>query len=79
MLCKTRATARPAANLTAPGTPGINRISWDLKPTKDLLFDYEAEGPRFVAPGEYTLTLTHGKTKQEQRLKVEIAPGIETQ
>jgi photosystem II stability/assembly factor-like uncharacterized protein len=73
------ATGRPVANLTAPGTPGINRISWDLKPTKDLLFDYEAESPRFVAPGEYTLTLTYGKAKVEQRLKVEIAPGIETQ
>ncbi|HKC11728.1 MAG TPA: hypothetical protein VKI41_06685, partial [Vicinamibacteria bacterium] len=69
---------RPVANLTAPGSPGLNRISWDLKPTKDLLFDYGGEGPRFVAPGEYTVTLTSGKTKQEQRLKVELAPGIET-
>jgi photosystem II stability/assembly factor-like uncharacterized protein len=69
---------RPVANLTAPGTPGLNRISWDLKPTKDLLFDYEGEGPRFVAPGEYTVTLSYGKTKQEQGLKVDIAPGIET-
>jgi hypothetical protein len=31
-----------------------------------------------VAPGEYTVTLTYGKTKQEQGLKVDIAPGIET-
>ena len=28
--------------------------------------------------GDYTLTLTYGKTKQEQKLRVETAAGIET-
>ena len=28
--------------------------------------------------GEYTVTLTHGKAKEEQKLKVEIDPGVET-
>jgi photosystem II stability/assembly factor-like uncharacterized protein len=66
------------ANLTAPGIPGIGRVSWDLKPTKDLLSEYRSAAPRFVPPGEYTVTLKYGGTKQEQKLRVEIAPGIET-
>ena len=45
---------------------------------KDLLVEYGGEGRKFVRPGEYKLTLTCGKAKHEQRLKVEIAPGIET-
>jgi hypothetical protein len=72
------ASGRLVASLSAPGTPGINRVSWDLKPTKDRLTEYGGEGPRFVSPGEYTVTLTYGKVRQEQKLKVEIAPGIET-
>jgi len=66
------------ANLTAPGIPGIGRVSWDLKPTKDLLSEYRSGAPRFVPPGEYTVTLKYGGTKHEQKLRVEIAPGIET-
>jgi hypothetical protein len=68
----------PVANLTAVGAPGLHRTSWDLKPTKDLLTEYGGEGARFVPAGEYTVTLTHGKTKHEQKLKVEVAPGVET-
>ena len=68
----------PVANLTAPGTPGINRVVWDLKPTKDLLTEYGGEGQRFVRSGEYDVTLTYGKTKQTGKLKVEIMAGIET-
>ena len=30
------------------------------------------------AAGEYKVTLTYGKAKSEQRLKVEVAPGVET-
>ena len=62
----------PVANLTLPGTPGLNRVTWDLKPTKDVLTEYGGEGAKFVRPGEYELTLTHGKTKQSQKLKIEI-------
>jgi photosystem II stability/assembly factor-like uncharacterized protein len=72
------ATGRPVANLKAPGTPGLNRVSWDLKPTKDLRSEYRGQDARFVAPGEYSVTLTCGKAKEEQKLRVEIAPGIET-
>ena len=72
------AAGTPVANLRAPGAPGINRLVWDLKPTKDLLNEYGGEGQKFVRPGEYSVTLTFGKTKQTEKLKVEIAEGLET-
>jgi hypothetical protein len=74
----TDAGGAPVANLTAPGVPGLNRVSWDLKTSKDLLNEYGGEGARFVRPGEYTVTLTFGAVKETQKLRVEILPGIET-
>jgi photosystem II stability/assembly factor-like uncharacterized protein len=68
----------PVANLTGPGTPGLSRVTWDLKPSKDLLTEYGGEGQKLVRSGDYTVTLTYGKVKQEQKLRVETAPGIET-
>ncbi len=72
------AAGQPVANLSAPGTPGLGRIFWNLKPTKDVLTDYGGQGQKFVRAGEYTVTFTRGKTSQTEKLKVEIAPGIET-
>ena len=72
------AAGQPVANLTGAGTPGINRVSWDLKPTKDLLSEYGGEGPKFVPSGEYTVTLTQGQAKETTKLTVKIAEGIET-
>lgn len=69
---------RPVANLTMPGTPGLNRVTWDLKPTKDLLTEYGGQGQKFVPAGDYTVTLTYGSTKQTQQLHVDLAPGLET-
>ncbi|WP_218082086.1 WD40/YVTN/BNR-like repeat-containing protein [Anthocerotibacter panamensis] len=77
-LAITNAQGQPVANLSAPGTPGLQRVTWDLKPTKDLLTEYGGEGQKFVKSGEYTITLTYGKTTQTQKLQVAIAPGIET-
>ena len=68
----------PVANLTGAGAPGFNRVSWDLKPTKDLLTEYGGQGSLFLPAGEYTVTLTHGDAKDERKLKVDVAPGIET-
>ena len=68
----------PVANLTAPGAPGLTRLVWDLKPTKDVLNDYGGEGPRFVRPGDYDVALTYGKTTQTQKLHVDVVKGIET-
>jgi photosystem II stability/assembly factor-like uncharacterized protein len=66
------------ANLTGPGTPGLNRVTWDLKPTSDVLTEYGGEGKRFVPAGEYTVSLSFGKTKQDEKLTVTVAPGVET-
>jgi len=74
----TNSEGRTVANLSAPGTPGIGRVTWDLKPTKDLLNEYGGQGQKFMSSGEYTVTLTYGKTKESQKLRVDIAAGIET-
>jgi hypothetical protein len=69
----------PVANLTGPSAPGINRLNWDLRPTKDLLTAYGGAGAdKLVKPGEYTVTLTYGDVKQTQKVKVDIMQGIET-
>jgi photosystem II stability/assembly factor-like uncharacterized protein len=69
---------RPVANLSAPGTPGFTRLTWDLKPGKDVLNEYGGEGQKFVRPGEYEATLSYGAVKETQKIKVTIAKGIET-
>ena len=74
----TNAAKDTVATLSSPGTPGFGRVVWDLKLSKEFLTQYGGEGEKFVRPGEYEVTLTHGKTKQTQKLKVEIAKGIET-
>jgi photosystem II stability/assembly factor-like uncharacterized protein len=72
------AQGQTVANLTAPAMTGLNRTSWDLKPTKDVLTEYGGEGSLFVRPGVYEATLTYGKETSKQSFRVEIAPGIET-
>jgi photosystem II stability/assembly factor-like uncharacterized protein len=72
------AQGQTVANLTAPAVSGINRTSWDLKPTKDVLTEYGGEGAFFVRPGTYEATLTYGKETSKQSIEVAIAPGIET-
>jgi hypothetical protein len=75
----TNSKGQPVANLTAPGTPGINRVNWNLKPTKDVLIEYGGEGPnKYVPAGDYTVALSYGEVTEKQPLRVEIAPGIET-
>jgi hypothetical protein len=74
----TDAGGRPIANLTGSAAPGINRIAWDLKPTKDVLTDYGGEGQKYVRAGRYTITLTYGKAKSSTTLDVTTAPGLET-
>jgi photosystem II stability/assembly factor-like uncharacterized protein len=74
----TDASGATVANLTAPGVPGLNRINWDLKQSKDLLTEYGGEGQRFVRAGDYTVTLTYGSVKDTQRVHVDMLPGLET-
>jgi len=72
------ALEQPVAKLKAPGEPGFHRVVWDLKPSKELLTEYGGEGSLFVRPGEYTVTLKHGKVKSKQKLQVSVPAGIET-
>ncbi|HXY32018.1 MAG TPA: hypothetical protein VEI06_15020 [Gemmatimonadaceae bacterium] len=75
----TNSAGSPVANLTGVATPGINRVVWDLKLSKDLQTQYGGDNAeKFVPPGEYTVTLTYGTVKQTQKVKVSVAPGIET-
>jgi photosystem II stability/assembly factor-like uncharacterized protein len=72
------AAGRTVANLTAPGTPGLNRVAWDLKPTSDVLTAYGGEGQKFVPAGDYTVTFTYGSVKETQKLHVEMGSNVET-
>ncbi len=69
---------RPVANLTGSSAPGINRVVWDLKPTKDVLTEYGGEGQKFVRAGKYVVTMSAGKVKSTQTVVVTTAPGLET-
>ncbi len=72
------AADQPVANLTGSNSPGINRVIWDLRMSKDLLTEYGGEGQLFVSPGTYTVSMSYGKFKQKQKVQVEIAKGLET-
>jgi hypothetical protein len=72
------AAGRTVANLSGPNTPGFNRVVWDLKPTGDVLNSYGGEGQKFMASGQYTVTLSYGKVSEKQTVTVRIAEGVET-
>jgi photosystem II stability/assembly factor-like uncharacterized protein len=72
------AAGQTVANLTGPALAGLNRVSWDLKPTKDVLTEYGGEGALFVRPGRYEAELTLETATSKQAIEVTIAPGIET-
>ena len=71
-------TGAPVASFSGPALPGFNRLVWDLKPTKDVLNTYGGQGAKFVAPGEYEVTITLGANTQSEKLQVSIAEGLET-
>ncbi|MEO7166135.1 MAG: hypothetical protein ABI787_02725 [Spartobacteria bacterium] len=78
-LAITNAAGQPVANLKASGTPGLNRVNWDLRPTEDVRIKYGGDDPKkFVPSGEYTAELSYGKEKLKQTFQVEIAAGITT-
>ena len=74
----TDAREQTVARLQAAGLPGLGRVTWDLKPVKEVLTEYGGEGALFVRAGTYTVTLTYGKARSEQKLEVKVAPGVET-
>jgi photosystem II stability/assembly factor-like uncharacterized protein len=61
--------------LTGTTVPEINRVVWNLQPdsTEDR---GQFDQPKFVRPGEYTVTLTVGEKKQTQKLTVEAIEGL---
>jgi photosystem II stability/assembly factor-like uncharacterized protein len=75
----TTQAGRPVAHLGGAAMAGLNRVVWDLKPTKDVLSTYEGgEGSKYVHPGTYTATITYGKAKSTVTLTVRAVPGLET-
>ena len=75
----TNEEGQPVATFKLPRTPGLGRLSWNLRPSKDLLTEYGGLGAdKFVRPGTYTATLTMGPAKVHQKFQVTIAAGIET-
>ncbi len=75
----TNKAGQPVANLKAAGTPGMNRLSWDLRPTKDVRVEYGGDdAEKFVPSGEYTAELHYGPTKVKQTFQVTITEGIRT-
>ena len=75
----TNAAGQPVANLKATGTPGLNRVSWDLRPTEDVRIKYGGDDPtKFVPSGDYNAELSYGKEKIKQPFHVTVAEGIIT-
>jgi photosystem II stability/assembly factor-like uncharacterized protein len=71
-------TGAAVASFSGPALPGFNRLVWDLKPTKDVLNSYGGQGAKFVAPGEYAVTMKVGAISETQKVQVTIAKGLET-
>ncbi|HEY2712239.1 MAG TPA: hypothetical protein VGI60_06970 [Chthoniobacterales bacterium] len=75
----TNSSGQPVANLKAPGSPGMNRVCWDLRPTEDVRIKYGGDDPKkFVPSGDYIAELSYGREKMKQTFHVEIAEGITT-
>ena len=74
----TNAEGQTVAKMKVTPTPGLNRISWDLKPSRELMNEYGGRGAKFVPAGDYTVAISYGQAKTTQTVHVEIAPGVET-
>jgi photosystem II stability/assembly factor-like uncharacterized protein len=73
----TKSTGQPVANLKAPGAPGLTRLNWDLRPTKDVSIEYGGDDPKRLLPaGDYNAELTFGTLKVKQAFHVDLAEGI---
>jgi len=73
----TKSTGQPVANLKAPGAPGLTRLNWDLRPTKDVSIEYGGDDPKRLLPaGDYNAELTFGALKVKQTFQVELSEGI---
>ncbi|MBZ5556611.1 MAG: hypothetical protein LAO77_04980 [Acidobacteriia bacterium] len=78
------AAGKPVAKLQAPGTPGLHRVTWDLryKSLPDAPPDQESAGRLpmggpFVLPGDYTVRLTAAGRTLDQELTVLEDPRVQ--
>ncbi len=71
------ASGELVANLTGPAVSGLNRVTWDLRQTRDMRASFQGTlGARYlVPPGTYTVTVTDGAASSTQRLEVRSGPG----
>ncbi len=71
---------REVRTLTGPGSPGLNRVTWDLtagEPRTRIAREEFAGQPQFVRPGVYTVRLTVGKARAiERMLEVKTIPAV---
>jgi photosystem II stability/assembly factor-like uncharacterized protein len=73
----TKSNGQPVANLKASGAPGMTRLNWDLRPTKDVITEYGGDNPKRLLPaGDYSAELTFGQLKVKQTFHVDLAEGI---
>ena len=73
----TKSSGQPVANLKAPGAPGLTRMNWDLRSTKDVSIEYGGDDPKRLLPaGDYNAELTFGTLKVKQTFHVDLAEGI---
>ena len=64
-------------SLSGTPVPEINRVVWNLQPEPEGDGDGGGDGqPKFVKPGEYTVTLSVGDKKETQKVLVEAVEGL---
>ena len=69
-------SGRVVRTLTAAGTPGLNRVIWDLQADDQHRFDNARRaGPVFVEPMTYTLTVTVDELSDKAEVVVHPYPG----
>lgn len=71
-------TGHTVKTFSGSALPGINRVTWNLQPAGPEGQDLPQEfgQPKFVKPGEYTVTVSIGDKKETGKLTVEAVEGL---
>jgi photosystem II stability/assembly factor-like uncharacterized protein len=76
----TDSAGRTVRTLKGGGSPGLNRVTWDLvpgEPRTRIAREEHAGQPQFVRPGAYRATLRAGKARPiERSLSVKTIPAV---
>ena len=67
------ADGKTVRELSGTGRFGVHRVAWDLQGDPKKVVADPAEGPKFVEPGEYTITIKIGDDL-ESETSVEVLP-----